>query len=64
MEHEAAIKYARAEISNRWKQEGFREESKAVNQKLGSRNRSPSRKKQTQKKQVKQKDTPQLSLDL
>ncbi len=49
MEHEAAIKYARAEISNRWKQEGFREESKAVNQKLGSRNRLPTRKKQAQK---------------
>ena len=28
MEHEAAIKYARAEISNRWKQEGFREAQK------------------------------------
>lgn len=64
VEHEAAIKYARAEISKRWQQEGFREESKAVNQKLGSRNLPPARKKQVQKKPVKKKDTPQLSFDL
>jgi deoxyribodipyrimidine photo-lyase len=54
IEHEAAIKYAREEISKRWKSEGFREESKAVNQKLGSRNKQPIRKKKTQKKEIKQ----------
>jgi deoxyribodipyrimidine photo-lyase len=42
IEHEAAIKHARAEIAARWKSEGFREESRMINQKLGSRNRPPS----------------------
>lgn len=41
--HEQAIKEARAEISKRWKGEGFSEQSKAVNQKLGSRSRQPKR---------------------
>ncbi len=59
VEHEAAIKHARAEISERWKQEGFKEESKAVNQKLGSRNRPPAR-----KKPLKKKETQQLSFDV
>lgn len=39
VEHEAAIKHARAEISKRWKSDGFKEASRAVNQKLGSRNK-------------------------
>ena len=59
VEHEAAIKYARSEISSRWKSQGFREESGAVNQKLGSRNRPPSRRKKTTKK-----ETQQLSFDV
>lgn len=54
VEHEAAIKFARTEISQRWKQDGFREESKAVNQKLGSRNRPPARRKKVIKKEVQQ----------
>ena len=54
VEHEAAIKHARAEISKRWKQDGFREESKAVNQKLGSRNRPPARRKPRKKKEIQQ----------
>lgn len=59
VEHESAIKHARAEISKRWKQEGFKEESNAVNLKLGSRNRPlPSR------KPAKKKDIQQLSFDL
>lgn len=53
IEHEAAIKHARAEISKRWKQEGFKEQSRAVNQKLGSRSRPPTRKK-TMKKKIQQ----------
>ncbi|MFZ4761543.1 MAG: FAD-binding domain-containing protein [Alphaproteobacteria bacterium] len=59
VEHEAAIKQARAEIAKRWKSEGFRDESRAVNQKLGSRNRPP-----TRKKSVKKKETQQLSFDV
>jgi deoxyribodipyrimidine photo-lyase len=59
VEHEAAMKYARAEISKRWKQEGFRDEAKAVNEKLGSRNRPPAR-----KKPVKKKEIQQLSFDV
>lgn len=54
VEHEVAIKYARSEIARRWKSEGFREESKAVNQKLGSRNRPPSRRVKTKKKEMQQ----------
>lgn len=59
VEHEAAIKFARTELSRRFKQEGFRDQSKAVNRKLGSRNRPPAR-----KKPAKKKETGQLSLDL
>lgn len=59
VDHEAAIKHARAEIAKRWQQDGFREESRAVNQKLGSRNRSP-----TRRQSVKKKDIQQLSFDV
>lgn len=59
VEHEAAMKHARAEISKRFKQEGFRNESKAVNQKLGSRSRGSVR-----KKPVKKTELQQLSFDL
>lgn len=54
VEHEAAIKHARAEISKRWKQEGFKETSKAVNHKLGSRNKQPIRRKKPSGAQHKQ----------
>ncbi len=57
--HEAAIKHARAEISKRWKTEGFKEGSKAVNQKLGSRNKPSARMKKNDKRIVQQ-----LTLDL
>jgi deoxyribodipyrimidine photo-lyase len=59
VDHPSAIKFARQEISARWKQDGFREESRAVNQKLGSRSGSVSRKKSSKKK-----DSSQLSFDL
>lgn len=59
VEHEAAIKHARAEIAKRWKEDGFREQSRAVNQKLGSRNRPPS-----QRKKAIKKDSGQLSFDV
>jgi deoxyribodipyrimidine photo-lyase len=55
--HIEAAKFAKQEISARMKQDGFREESRAVNQKLGSRNQSTSRKKTSKKKN-------QLSFDL
>jgi deoxyribodipyrimidine photo-lyase len=58
VDHDAAIKHARAEISKRWKQDDFKEASKAVNQKLGSRNRQPSR-----SRKVVKPATRQLSLD-
>ncbi len=54
VDHETAIKHAREEISKRWKQEGFKEESKAVNRKLGSRNKQPVRRKKTSISQNKQ----------
>jgi deoxyribodipyrimidine photo-lyase len=59
VEYEAATKHARAEISKRWQSEGFREESRAVNQKLGSRNRPPA-----PRKSRKQKEIQQLSFDV
>jgi deoxyribodipyrimidine photo-lyase len=58
VEHDLAIKFARAEISKRWKQDDFREEARAVIQKLGSRAKQPNRRK------VATKATTQLSLDL
>jgi deoxyribodipyrimidine photo-lyase len=58
VDHTTAIQYARAEISKRWKGEGFREASRAVNAKLGSRNKQPTRKK------VVKKPNDQLSFDL
>lgn len=57
--HEQAIRFARAEISKRWKQDGFREESRAINQKLGSRNRPVSR-----RTKPKEKSTNQMHFDL
>jgi deoxyribodipyrimidine photo-lyase len=54
VEHEAAIKHARAEISKRWKESGFRDASRAVNQKLGSRNKQPNRAKKPKKMESKQ----------
>lgn len=54
VQHETAIKHAQTEISKRWKQDGFKEKSKAVNQKLGSRNRPPTRTKPTTKKPIEQ----------
>ena len=58
VDHPIAIKHARAQISERWKAEGFREASRAVNAKLGSRNKQPARKK------LVKKPTAQLSFDL
>lgn len=58
VDHDAAIKSARAEISKRWKSEGFREDARAVNQKLGSRRKPPALGKKTIK------NTNQLSFDL
>jgi deoxyribodipyrimidine photo-lyase len=54
VDHETAIKHARSEVSKRWKSDGFREESGAVNQKLGSRNRTTSRRKKVKKKEIQQ----------
>ncbi len=59
VEHEATIKHARGEISKRWKQEGFKEKSKTVNQKLGSRSKQPVR-----NKKPKKITSEQLALDL
>ncbi len=58
--HEESMRFARAEISKRWKQEGFKGQAKIINQKLGSRSRPPSRK----KKSVVKKDSKQLSFDV
>lgn len=54
VEHEAAIKHARAEISKRWKESGFRDAARAVNQKLGSRNKQPVRAKKPRAEKSKQ----------
>ncbi|TAF75484.1 MAG: deoxyribodipyrimidine photo-lyase [Alphaproteobacteria bacterium] len=59
VDHEVAIRHARAEISKRWKQDGFKEVSHTVNQKLGSRNRPLPRTKATKNNGIQQ-----LSMDL
>jgi deoxyribodipyrimidine photo-lyase len=56
--HDVAIKHARAEIANRWKQDDFRDGARAINQKLGSRAKQPVRRKTVAKA------TTQLSFDL
>jgi deoxyribodipyrimidine photo-lyase len=58
VDHDAAIKHARAEISKRWKSSDFREQAQAVNKKLGSRAKQPQRAKKVAKV------TAQLSFDL
>ncbi len=58
VDHDAAIKQARAEISKRWNGDGFRDQARAVNQKLGSRAKQPNRRKKTFKV------SSQLSFDL
>lgn len=57
--HEESMRFARSEISKRWKQEGFKTEARQINQKLGSRNKPAARRKKTIKK-----DTKQLSFDV
>jgi deoxyribodipyrimidine photo-lyase len=59
VDHKVVIKFARQEISARWKQDGFREQSREVNEKLGSRHKMTSR-----KKPPKKKSSTQLSFDL
>jgi deoxyribodipyrimidine photo-lyase len=56
--HEAAVQHARAEITKHRQAAGFFEQARAVNQKLGSRNKQPIR-----RKAPKKQDTLQLSLD-
>ena len=59
VDHDIAIKYARAEISKRWKENNFKELSKEINKKLGSRNRI----KRTDSS-IDKKDTRQLVFDI
>jgi deoxyribodipyrimidine photo-lyase len=58
--HETAIKHARTQIGLRWRGDGFYEQAKAVNQKLGSRKPPPAH----LNKKLQQKNTKQLSFDL
>ena len=57
VDHASAMKFARAEIAKRWKGEGFRDAAKAVNAKLGSRNKQP-------KRSAVKKEKRQMELDL
>ncbi len=47
VDHEAAIKFARAEISKHRLASGFGDDARAINRKLGSRNKQPSRQKKS-----------------
>ncbi len=44
VDHETAIKYARQQLSNRWKEADFKDQAKDVYRRLGSRNRPTNRK--------------------
>jgi deoxyribodipyrimidine photo-lyase len=44
VDHETAVRHARAEIAKRWKSDAFRDTAKGVMKKLGSRAKQPSRK--------------------
>lgn len=54
VEHEAAIKRAREALRERWQQEDFKAQAQAVNQKLGSRQRSPSARRKQASSRAKQ----------
>lgn len=54
VEHETAIRHARAEISARTKSAGFKEASRSVNQRLGSRNKQPARRNKRTPKSTRQ----------
>lgn len=63
VDHATAIKFARQEIKNRNGVEGFKEQSRVVNERLGSRKKQPKRgKNQSRQKHKTQSD--QLSFDL
>jgi deoxyribodipyrimidine photo-lyase len=58
VDHDTAIRHAREEISKRWKSDGFQADARAINKKLGSRNKQPIRVKKAAK------NIAQLSFDL
>jgi deoxyribodipyrimidine photo-lyase len=45
--HQAAVRFARAEIAKRWSSPGFRDEARQVHEKLGSRKKQPNRHQKT-----------------
>jgi len=57
--HEAAIRHARSELAKAWAAPAFREQARAVHQRLGSRRGASSRRKIEQRN-----DTKQLSFDV
>lgn len=59
VDHQTATRFARNEIKKVRMSDGFKEQSKIVNEHLGSRKRQPKR-----RGQIKQKKSDQLSLDL
>ena len=59
VDHDTALRHARAKIGKRWKSDGFREESKGVHQKLGSRSKQP-----TQTRKPKKPQSEQLGFDI
>jgi deoxyribodipyrimidine photo-lyase len=58
VDHETVIRHARAEIAARVKGPGFKEASRSVNQRLGSRNKQP-----TRRNKPKPKPSRQLTLE-
>jgi deoxyribodipyrimidine photo-lyase len=60
-EHSPAVKLARAKMADVFRREGFREASKAVYEKLGSRRRQPMRSGRTQRVKRAEKPKSQLS---
>lgn len=54
VDHQTAIRFARAEIAKRWSKPGFRDEARQVHDKLGSRKKQPTRRQPTKPADKKQ----------
>ncbi len=63
VDYATSMRYARNEISKRWKQDDFKAESKLINQKLGSRSKNRSVRKNKSQRNETQKSEDQFSFE-
>lgn len=63
VDYAESMRFARSEISARWKQDGFKSEAQGINKKLGSRSGSASREQRQKSKDKKSKNLNQLAFE-